>query len=96
MITDFVELHGDRRFGDDAAIVAGLGHLNGMPVAVIGQQKGRTSAERLARNFGSAKAEGYRKAAQRADRYEEPYPIARRGLRSTPPSRHATRRELPF
>jgi len=61
-IDDFVELHGDRRYGDDRAIIAGLGEFEGMPVAVIGQQKGRTSAERLARNFGSAKAEGYRKA----------------------------------
>jgi acetyl-CoA carboxylase carboxyl transferase subunit beta len=61
-IDDFCELHGDRRFGDDAAIVAGLGRLDGMPITVIGQQKGRTSAERLHRNFGSARAEGYRKA----------------------------------
>lgn len=61
-VDDFVELHGDRRWGDDGAIVAGLGLLNGRPVAVVGQQKGRTSAERLQRNFGSAKAEGYRKA----------------------------------
>ena len=61
-IDGFVELHGDRRYADDGAIVAGLGHFEGRPVAVIAQQKGRTSAERLARNFGSAKAEGYRKA----------------------------------
>ena len=62
MIEDFVELKGDRRFGDDPAMVAGIGKLDGLPVAVIGQHKGRTSAERLQRNFGSAKAEGYRKA----------------------------------
>ena len=61
-IEDFVELHGDRRFADDGAMVAGLGTFDGRPIAVIGQQKGRTSAERLARNFGSARAEGYRKA----------------------------------
>ncbi len=61
-VTDFVELHGDRRYGDDGAIIAGLGTLDGLPIAVIAQQKGRTSAERLARNFGSARAEGYRKA----------------------------------
>lgn len=61
-IQGFVELHGDRRYGDDGAVVAGLGWLDGEPVAVIAQQKGRNSAERLARNFGSAKAEGYRKA----------------------------------
>ncbi len=61
-IEGFTELHGDRRYGDDGAIVAGLGWLEGMPVAVLAQQKGRTSGERLARNFGSARAEGYRKA----------------------------------
>ena len=61
-IEDFVELHGDRRFGDDGAIVAGIGKLDAMPIAIVAQQKGRTSAERLARNFGSAKAEGYRKS----------------------------------
>jgi acetyl-CoA carboxylase carboxyl transferase subunit beta len=61
-IDGFVELHGDRRYGDDGAMVTGLGWLDGRPVAVIAQQKGRNSAERLARNFGSARAEGYRKA----------------------------------
>jgi acetyl-CoA carboxylase carboxyl transferase subunit alpha len=61
-IYGFTELHGDRRYGDDGAVVAGLGYFGGIPVAVVAQQKGRTSAERLARNFGSAKAEGYRKA----------------------------------
>lgn len=61
-IDGFVELHGDRRYGDDGAIVAGLGHFQGQPIAVIAQQKGRTSAERLQRNFGSARPEGYRKA----------------------------------
>lgn len=60
-VDDFVELHGDRRYGDDGAMVTGLGTIAGMPVAIVAQQKGRTSAERLARNFGSARAEGYRK-----------------------------------
>jgi len=58
----FTELHGDRRYGDDGAIVAGLAWLDGQPVAVIGQQKGRTASERKQRNFGMARPEGYRKA----------------------------------
>jgi acetyl-CoA carboxylase carboxyl transferase subunit alpha len=62
MFEDFVELHGDRRFGDDAAIVAGLARLDGRQVAVIGHQKGRDLKERQFRNFGSARPEGYRKA----------------------------------
>jgi acetyl-CoA carboxylase carboxyl transferase subunit beta len=61
-VDGFIELHGDRRYGDDGAVVAGIGYIRGEPVAVIGQQKGRTSAERLQRNFGSARPEGYRKA----------------------------------
>jgi acetyl-CoA carboxylase carboxyl transferase subunit alpha len=59
---EFMELHGDRRFGDDGAIVAGLARLEGCPVAIIGQQKGRTASERKLRNFGMARPEGYRKA----------------------------------
>jgi acetyl-CoA carboxylase carboxyl transferase subunit alpha len=62
MFEDFVELHGDRRFGDDPAIVAGLARLDGRQVAVIGHQKGRDLKERQFRNFGSARPEGYRKA----------------------------------
>jgi len=62
LFTDFVELHGDRRHGDDGAIVAGLARFNGAPVAIVGQQKGRTAAERKQRNFGMARPEGYRKA----------------------------------
>jgi acetyl-CoA carboxylase carboxyl transferase subunit alpha len=58
----FVELHGDRRFGDDPAIVAGLGWLGGRPIALVGHQKGRSGAERRQRNFGAARPEGYRKA----------------------------------
>lgn len=61
---DFVELHGDRRFGDDPAIVAGLASLDGSPVAVVGHQKGRDVKERQFRNFGSARPEGYRKAGR--------------------------------
>lgn len=59
---DFIELHGDRRFGDDPAIVAGVARLDGQTVMVIGHQKGRDVKERQFRNFGSARPEGYRKA----------------------------------
>ncbi len=62
IVSGFVELHGDRRFGDDGAIVAGLGWLDGRPVAVIGHQKGRQARERSRRNFAMARPEGYRKA----------------------------------
>lgn len=62
MMTDFVELHGDRGTGDDPAMVTGFAKLNDMPVAVIGQQKGRDNESRIMRNFGSANPEGYRKA----------------------------------
>jgi len=59
---DFVELHGDRRFSDDPAIVAGFARLGDLPVAVIGHQKGRSTKERIERNFGQPHPEGYRKA----------------------------------
>jgi len=59
---DFIELHGDRRFGDDPAIIAGIARLSGQPVMVIGHQKGRDVKERQLRNFGYARPEGYRKA----------------------------------
>jgi acetyl-CoA carboxylase carboxyl transferase subunit alpha len=62
MLTDFIELHGDRAFGDDRAIVGGLARLDGMPLVVIGHQKGRDTKEKLARNFAMANPEGYRKA----------------------------------
>jgi acetyl-CoA carboxylase carboxyl transferase subunit alpha len=62
IFTDFMELHGDRAFGDDAAIVAGLARFEGRPVAVIGHQKGRNTKENLRRNFGMPHPEGYRKA----------------------------------
>src|SRR5436189_1170871 len=58
----FLELHGDRLYGDDQAIVAGLARLNGRSVVVIGQQKGKTLKERVQRNFGMPNPEGYRKA----------------------------------
>ena len=75
MITDFVELHGDRSYGDDKAIVAGLGKFRGRPVAVIGHQKGRDTKQRVIRNFGQPKPEGYRKALrimQLAAKFDRP------------------------
>ena len=62
LFEDFIEMHGDRRFGDDPAIVAGVARLRGMPVTVIGIEKGQTTKEKVARNFGSPNPEGYRKA----------------------------------
>ncbi|HET8807228.1 MAG TPA: acetyl-CoA carboxylase carboxyltransferase subunit alpha [Methylophaga sp.] len=62
LITDFEELHGDRTYGDDAALVTGMGRFNGQSVVVIGHQKGRDTKEKVARNFGMPRPEGYRKA----------------------------------
>ncbi len=62
LVRDFVELHGDRKFKEDPAIVAGFGNLNGRPVCIIGHQKGRDTREKLYRNFGMPRPEGYRKA----------------------------------
>jgi acetyl-CoA carboxylase carboxyl transferase subunit alpha len=62
LFEDFVELHGDRRFGDDPAIVAGLGRYHGRSVAVVGHRKGRSTKENMLRNFGMPNPEGYRKA----------------------------------
>lgn len=62
LFQDFIEMHGDRRFADDPAIVAGLASYKGRTVAVIGHQKGRTTRARIERNFGQANPEGYRKA----------------------------------
>ena len=62
MLTDFHELHGDRMYADDPALVAGIGRLDGRAVAVVGHQKGRDTRERARRNFGMPRPEGYRKA----------------------------------
>src|SRR5271156_2999534 len=62
LFTDFVELHGDRGYGDDKALITGLAKFHGRPVAIIGHQKGRDTKQRLQRNFGQPKPEGYRKA----------------------------------
>ena len=75
MFTDFEELHGDRAFADDPAIVAGLARLDYEPVMVIGHQKGRDTKEKLRRNFGMPRPEGYRKAMrlmELAERFELP------------------------
>ena len=62
IFSDFEELHGDRSFADDPALVCGIGRLEGVPVAIIGHQKGRDTNDRIYRNYGMAKPEGYRKA----------------------------------
>jgi acetyl-CoA carboxylase carboxyl transferase subunit alpha len=62
LVDGFVELHGDRRFADDPAIVGGFGTFDGTPILVVGQQKGRSTKEKIRRNFGQPKPEGYRKA----------------------------------
>ena len=67
IFTDFVEVHGDRRFADDAAMIGGIAFFEGVPVLCLGQQKGRTTKEKLARNMGMAKPEGYRKAMRLMD-----------------------------
>jgi acetyl-CoA carboxylase carboxyl transferase subunit alpha len=75
IFTDFQELHGDRMFADDPAIVGGLGRLEGRPVMIIGQQKGRDTREKVHRNFGMPKPEGYRKAMrlmEMAERFKLP------------------------
>jgi acetyl-CoA carboxylase carboxyl transferase subunit alpha len=75
LFKDFFEIHGDRRFADDGAIIAGLANFGATPVAIVGQQRGRSTADRLKRNFGKPHPEGYRKAArvfELADRFRLP------------------------
>ena len=75
VFTDFEELHGDRRFGEDAAIVGGPAFIDGKPVMVIGQQKGRNTKDNLLRNFGCPHPEGYRKAMrlmEMAEKFDMP------------------------
>jgi acetyl-CoA carboxylase carboxyl transferase subunit alpha len=74
-MTDFVELHGDRLFADDKALIGGFAKIDGIPVMVVGHQKGKDTKENLYRNFGSAHPEGYRKAIrlmQMADKFKLP------------------------
>ena len=75
MFTDFVELHGDRRFADDPAIISGIGRLFDMPVTVIAQEKGSHTKDRVYRNFGSSNPEGYRKSLRlmrQAEKFRRP------------------------
>jgi acetyl-CoA carboxylase carboxyl transferase subunit alpha len=75
IFTDWQELHGDRMYGDDLAIVGGMARLEGVPVMLIGQQKGRDTKERVRRNYGMPKPEGYRKALRlmkTAERFRMP------------------------
>src|SRR5262245_20802016 len=75
MCRDFAELHGDRRYGDDAAIVTGFARIGPVKVMVVGHQKGKQTAEKLACNFGCAHPEGYRKALAKmalAEKYGVP------------------------
>ena len=75
IFTEFDELHGDRHFADDNAIVGGIGRIDGRPVMVIGQEKGRAVKDKVQRNFGMPKPEGYRKALrlmERAERFQMP------------------------
>ena len=75
MFTDFTEFHGDRRVGDDPAILAGIAFLDGKPVTVIGIEKGHDTADKIKRNFGSAHPEGYRKALRQmklAEKFHRP------------------------
>ena len=75
LIDDFEEVHGDRHYADDAALVCGMGRLAGKPVVVIGHQKGRTVKEKVRRNFGMPRPEGYRKALrvmEMAERFKMP------------------------
>ena len=72
---DFIELHGDRNFGDDKSIVGGIAYLNKMPVTIIGEQKGKNSKENIERNFGMPNPEGYRKALRlmkQAEKFNRP------------------------
>jgi len=75
IIPNFIELHGDRAFSDDSSIVAGIGTLDGMPVTVIGHQKGKDTKENIKRNFGMPHPEGYRKALRlmkQAEKFNRP------------------------
>ncbi|MFT8317328.1 MAG: acetyl-CoA carboxylase carboxyltransferase subunit alpha [Sporolactobacillus sp.] len=75
LFEDFIECHGDRVYGDDAAIVGGIGRFHGRPVTIIGQQRGRDTKENIKRNFGMPHPEGYRKALRlmkQAEKFQRP------------------------
>lgn len=72
---DFIELHGDRAYGDDKAIIGGIATVDNMPVTVIGEQKGKKAKENMERNFGMPNPEGYRKAVRlmkQAEKFQRP------------------------
>lgn len=74
-VTDFIELHGDRKFSDDGAIIGGIGRFNGIPVTVIAMERGGTIEDRIRRNFGCPSPEGYRKALRlmkQAEKFHRP------------------------
>lgn len=75
LIEDFIELHGDRLFGDDSCIISGIGYLGKIPVTIIGQEKGVSTTDKIARNFGMPHPEGYRKALRlmkQAEKFNRP------------------------
>lgn len=75
IFTNFIELHGDRSFGDDKSIIGGIAELDGVPVTVIGEQKGKNAKENIERNFGMPNPEGYRKALRlmkQAEKFNRP------------------------
>lgn len=75
IVEDFIELHGDRLYGDDKSIIAGIGKIEGRPVTIIGQQKGKNTKENMERNFGMTNPEGYRKALRlmkQAEKFKRP------------------------
>src|ERR1051326_1101434 len=75
LFEDFTEIHGDRRYADDSAIVSGFARFHGMPVLIVGHQKGRDTKQRQYRNFGMPKPEGYRKALRvmkLAEKFQRP------------------------
>jgi len=75
IFTDFIEFHGDRLFGDDLAVVGGIAKLNGVPVTVVGHQKGKDTKDNIVRNFGMPHPEGFRKALRlmkQADKFRRP------------------------
>lgn len=75
IFTNFIELHGDRSFGDDKSIIGGIAELEGIPVTIIGEQKGKNAKENIERNFGMPNPEGYRKALRlmkQAEKFNRP------------------------
>ncbi len=75
IVSDFMELHGDRLYGDDRAVIGGIGFIDDIPVTVIGIEKGKDTADRIEHNFGSAGPEGYRKALRlmkQAEKFKRP------------------------